>query len=106
MQKVLMVIKGKALAGKRDDIQASFEKHLAPRAEANESQEVVVWAADQADPDAFYLIEIYSDESAAAENSQASWFADYMSETMPLLDGQPDFGTATPRWIKGVATKV
>jgi quinol monooxygenase YgiN len=102
MSHALVIIRGRAQSGRRNDVQAAFEQHLAPRAVDNESQRVVVWAADDQDEDGFYLVEVYSDRGAVEANAQAPWFADYMQSVMPLLDGQPDFGSATSRWAKGV----
>ena len=56
MPKLAIIIKGKARPGERD--LTHFEKHLAPRAAENVLQEVVVWCADNADPDTSYLCEV------------------------------------------------
>lgn len=102
MEEVLLVIKGKAQSGKRGQIKAAFEEHLAPRAEANDAQSLVVWAEDQSDGDTFFLIEVYRNKTALDQNSQAPWFSEYMQATGPLLDGQPEFSMATPVWSKGL----
>ena len=99
---IVLTIRGRAKAGKRDDLLRLFEKHLAPRAEKNASQRLVIWAADAEDGDAFSLIEIYDDPGAAAANANAPWFAEYAAATTPLLDGMPAMTTATARWVKGV----
>ncbi len=99
---VAMFIRSKAQPGKRDEIQALYQEILAPRAEANDGQEVVVWAADQHDPDTFYLFEMYADAETMGANAQADWFADYMAKAGPLLAGEPEVGMADPRWSKGV----
>ena len=99
---LLLAIRGRTKTGKRDELFALFEKHLAPRAEKNREQRLVVWAADADDGDAFSLIEIYDNASAAATNANAAWFAEYMAASSPLLDGRPSMTTGTPRWVKGV----
>lgn len=99
---LVLTVRGKTKPGRREDLFALFEKHLAPRAEKNRAQRLVVWAADGEDADAFSLIEIYDDPRAAAQNSNAPWFADYMKASMPLLDGMPSMSQATPKWVKGV----
>jgi quinol monooxygenase YgiN len=98
----VLTVRGRTKAGKRDDLFTLFEKHLAPRAERNGSQRLVVWAADRDDPDGFSLIEIYDDPAAAVANAGAPWFADYVGASMPLLDGVPATTTGTPKWVKGV----
>lgn len=95
-----MMVKGRALPGQRDQVRKLFEEHLAPRAIANASQLVVVWCADNGDPDAFYLWEVYTDPAAMEVNAQAPWFGEYMAAVGPLLGGQPEVTTATPMWLK------
>jgi quinol monooxygenase YgiN len=96
-----LAISGTTHSGRRDDLFASFERHLAPRALTNHAQAVVVWTALD-HPDKFQLFEIYADPAAAAANAQAEWFGAYLSETMPLLAGPPEMVQGTPRWSKGV----
>jgi quinol monooxygenase YgiN len=98
--KVATIVTVKARPGKRDEVLALFKQHLAPRATANASQEVVAWVADAADPDAFHLFEIYSDRAAMEKNAQADWFGAYMAQAGPLLAGMPEMKTGEPRWVK------
>ena len=102
MGELAMVVKSKAQPGKRDEIFDLYAEMLVPRAEENDAQEVIVWAADQHDPDAFYLFEIYRNAEAMGANASAPWFADYMQKVGPLLAAEPEVGMATPRWSKGV----
>jgi quinol monooxygenase YgiN len=97
-----MLIKTKAQPGRRDDLFALYRELMAPRAEANDAQEVVVWCADQHDPDAFFLFEIYASGEAMGTNAAAPWFADYMAKAGPLLASEPEVAMATPRWSKGI----
>jgi quinol monooxygenase YgiN len=99
---VVLTLRGRTKAGKREDLFTLFETHLAPRAEKNGSQPLVVWAADRDDADRFSLIEIYDDAAAAMANAEARWFADYVRASIPLLDGVPEMTTGTPKWVKGV----
>ena len=102
MDKVLLVVRSKAQPGARDRVRLLFEEHLAPRALANDAQEVVIWATDAADPDAFYLVEVYRDRASMEANSQAPWFWEYLSAAGPHLDGQPEVLSAAPAWSKGI----
>lgn len=52
MGNLAVIVKSKAKEGKRDEIRRLYEELMAPQAEANDSQEVVVWCGDQHDPDA------------------------------------------------------
>ncbi len=102
MGELAMVIRTKTQPGKRDEVRQLYEELLAPRAARNEAQEVVVWCADQHDPDAFILFEIYRDQAALGANAQSQWFADYMARVGPLLAGEPEVTMASPGWTKGV----
>ncbi|MFN8455695.1 MAG: hypothetical protein U0401_13680 [Anaerolineae bacterium] len=81
---------------------ANFLSSICPRAQANETQELVIWCADDNDPDTFYVFELYSNHEAPQANAQAPWFWDYMKQVQPLLAGQPEIAMATPTWAKGV----
>ena len=102
MAKLVLIIKGKAQPGKRDEVRQLFEQHLASRANSNDAQEVVVWSADDNDPDAFHLFELYSDRDAFQANAEAPWFKEYMVKVGPLIAGRPELIMATPHWSKGV----
>ena len=102
MGELAMVVKSTTQDGKRDEVLSLYKKMLAPRAEENSDQEVVVWCADQHDPNVFYLFEIYSSGEAMGANASAPWFAEYMGAVGPLLAGEPEVGMATPMWSKGV----
>ena len=97
-----MVVSTRTKPGQRDAVQQQFEADLGPRAMANDAQAVVVWSADDEDPDVFHLFEIYRDRAAADEAAEAPWFWDYLAKVGPLLDGQPTMRRMTPRWTKGV----
>lgn len=98
--KVATIVSVKARPGKRDEVLALFEQHLAPRATANSAQQVVVWVADAADPDTFHLFEVYADRASMEKNAQADWFGAYMAQVGPLLAGMPEMKVGEPRWIK------
>ena len=74
MAGIAMIVTSTAAPGKREELYVLYREHLAPRAEANDGQEVVVWCADRDDPDRFHLFEIYRDEAALGANAQAEWF--------------------------------
>lgn len=102
MGDLAMFITSRAQPGKRDEIFELYREILAPRAEENERQEVVVLAADQQDPDTFYLFELYTDAEALGANATSSWFADYMAKAGPLLAGEPVVAMADRQWSTGV----
>ena len=102
MSKLAMIIKTKTQPGRRAAVAALYQEHMAPRAEANADQEVVVWCDDAHDPDTFYLFEIYASQEAMGANAQAPWFAEYMAAVGPLLAAEPEVMMATPAWSTGV----
>jgi quinol monooxygenase YgiN len=102
MGKLAMIIKTRTQPGQRQKVAALYREHLAPRAEANEAQEVAVWCDDMHDPDLFYLFEIYSSQEAMGANAQAPWFAEYMAAVGPLLATEPEVGMGVPVWNTGV----
>ena len=104
MAQVATIVSGRVKAGKREELYALFQEHLAPRATKNPAQHVVVWVADESDPDVFHLFEVYRDRAAMDQNARADWFWAYMSAAGPLLDGQPTMKLGAPRWTKGVAS--
>lgn len=77
-----------------------WEQHLKHRAEKNESQSRYVYAFDLQDENIIRITEVYETKAAFDANSQGDWFAAYMQEAMPLLDGEPEFHMAAPQWIK------
>ena len=89
MAKVALFIKSKTKPGKRDDVRRLWEKHLKGRAEANPAQETYYFCYDNDDPDTFLLFEVYNDPAVMAENAQAEWFASYMEDVGPMMEGYP-----------------
>ena len=104
MSELAMIVSSTALPGKRQEVFDLYLEHLAPRAEANDDQHVVIWCADQQDDDVFHLIEVYRSAEAMGANAQAPWFAAYMEQAMSLLAAQPQVHMATPQWSKGIPT--
>ena len=99
---VAMIITSTVQPGQRDTVHQLWLEHLAPAAEANDAQQVVVWCDDDNDADTFHLFEIYADHDAMGANAQSPAFAGYMGAVMPLLAGEPTVRMASPRWTTGV----
>ena len=102
MSKVVMIVRTTTQPGKRDEVAALYRQHLAPRAEANDAQEVAVWCDDAHDPDVFYLFEVYASQEAMGANAQAPWFGEYLAAVGPLLRAEPEVMMAAPGWSKGI----
>ncbi|HEX8856538.1 MAG TPA: antibiotic biosynthesis monooxygenase [Thermoleophilaceae bacterium] len=91
----------KAKPGRRDELRKLWDAHLRPRAERNPAHELYLYCYDDAEPNTVRLIEVYADRDSLQANAGADWFADYIRESAPLLDGAPEFATAIPVWAKG-----
>jgi quinol monooxygenase YgiN len=104
MGTLALIIRSVAQPGRRREIYDAYREVMAPRAEANEAQEVVVWCNDAADPDQFTLFEVYRDHAALGANAQAPWFAEYMGRVGPLLAAEPEVTMATPEWSTGLGS--
>lgn len=102
MGELAMIISTTTRPGKRAEVQALYRELMAPRANENDAQRVVVWCDDQQHDDRFHLFEIYSDPEAMGVNASAPWFAEYMAKAGPLLAGEPTVVMATTAWSKGV----
>jgi quinol monooxygenase YgiN len=102
MSKIALIVKTKTQPGKRAEVRRLYTDILGPRATANAAQELVIWCDDDADPDTFYLFEVYSDRASQQENGQAPWFFEYLQKVQALLAGMPEVMTGTPQWGKGV----
>ncbi len=86
--------------GQRDALKALWEQHLKARAAANDAQSRYVYAFDVHDETIIRITEVYETKAAFEANAQADWFAAYMAEAAPLLDGEPEFHLGVPQWIK------
>lgn len=86
--------------GKREALRALWERHLKPRAAEAAVQTHYVFAFDSQDENVVRIMEVYASMAAFEKNARAPWFAAYMEEAAPLLDGEPALHMATPVWVK------
>ena len=103
MSKQTLILTIRTKPGRRDDFRAAWDRHLRTRVEASTAQELYLFCEDADDPDVVRIVEVYNDLGAMAENARAPWFAAYMQEAGPYLDGQPSMARAEPVWAKGLA---
>lgn len=100
MPELALFMTVKTQPGQRDALVALWDQHLRPRAAGSDAQVRYVFALDMNDPDTIHISEVYTDMAAFQANGQADWFAAYMAQAQPLLDGEPAFAMATPHWVK------
>jgi quinol monooxygenase YgiN len=102
VDKAVVVISIRTRPGRRTALRELWDQHLRPRVEASQAQEAYLVVEDSAQPDVLHLIEVYNDPRQMQRNAAAPWFADYLAEASPLMDGAPATFTGTPVWTKGV----
>ena len=100
MAELALFLTVKTKPSKREALKALWEHHLKHRASENEAQTKYVYAYDSQDENTTRIMEVYETMAAFEENSKQGWFAEYMQEAMPLLDGEPQVCMAVPQWIK------
>jgi quinol monooxygenase YgiN len=101
---VAAVITIRTLPGKRGELRALWEQHLAPRVLDSETQQLYVVVEDSGDHDVLHLLEVYSDGTQMARSGAQPWFAEYMAAAAPLLDGTPVMTSGLPVWVKPALT--
>jgi quinol monooxygenase YgiN len=102
MSKLALFVKTRVQPGKREEVRQLWEKHLKAQAEKNAAQEIYLYCYDDNDPDTLFIFELYHDSQAFHQAGPKPWFADYMKEAAPLLQGRSEVSVATPVWAKGV----
>ncbi len=100
MAELVIFISVRTKPGKRDALKSLWETHLKQRAADNASQSSYIYAYDMHDENLIHIIEVYETMQGFEANAKADWFDQYMQEAKSLLDGEPDFHMAAPKWIK------
>lgn len=101
MSKTALFIKHKAKPGKRDEVRRVWEKHLRSRIDENAAHEAYFYCYDDNDPDLICVFQLYRDSTGPQAFVRQPWYPAYEAEVAPLLDGDSEFRSATPFWIKG-----
>ena len=100
MPKIALFIKTRVIPGKRDAVKRLWESHLKGRVEKSNAQKVYFFCYDRDDENIVCLFEYYDDSSVMDKNAESAWFAKYMEQVGPLLDGWPEVTTMDPMWVK------
>jgi quinol monooxygenase YgiN len=101
MSKTALLIKHRALVGKRDEVRRLWEKHVQPRVAANPAHEFYFYCYADNEPDTIYVFQQYTDRASAEDFLKGFWYSDYLAEVTPLLAAAPEIRSATPVWVKG-----
>lgn len=98
--KTALFIRHQAQAGRRDDVQRIWEKHVKPRVIANPAHEAYFFCHDHADPDVICVFQLYSSEEAAGEFLSGDWYRAYLNEVAQVVAAPPQISPASLIWGK------
>lgn len=88
MAKTSMIVKMTAQPGARDQVLAALQR-AKPAAEAEEGTEAYTFHLDKGDPDALWVIELYTDDAALGVHGGSEAVATLFGEVGPLLAEPP-----------------
>jgi quinol monooxygenase YgiN len=90
----------RAKSGRRDDVLATWSRHLRPLIEANPDHLAYAYCFDDADADVVRVFQLYRSAAAADAFLQLPGYAEYLAEVMEHVAEPPRLDTATPQWMK------
>ena len=95
-----LIVKHKTQPGKRDQVRAVWEKHMAPAISANPGHTAYFYCFDNADPDSICAFQQYTSVEASQAFLKTASYLAYLQEVEPLLSGPPQVTALTPVWSK------
>ena len=101
MAPVALFVKHKTLPGKRDEVRAVWETHMAPAISAHKGHTAYFYCFDNSDPDSICAFQQYASAEAAQAFLQTPSYSAYLKDVEPLLSGPPQVTALTPVWSKG-----
>ena len=87
-------------AGRRDEVRAIWERHMAPAIAGNPEHLAYFYCYDHEDIDVLRVFQLYTGAKAAEDFLKHENYAAYLKEVEPLLAGPPEIHTAEPKWKK------
>ncbi len=100
MAPTALIIRHRTRPGRRDEVRAIWERHMAPAIAANPGHEAYFYCFDTADPDVICAFQQYSGPDAARVFLETPAYRDYQDEVERLLLGPPEVTSLEPVWIK------
>lgn len=85
--------------GRRDEVGALWNKHMAPGVDANDGTRSVHTFG--LDPDRICAFQVYGSAGEADAFLETAAYLDDAREVAPLPGGPPEVEVLHPRWIKG-----
>lgn len=102
MTHLALIIKHKTQPGKRDEVRAVWEKHMAPAVSSNPGHRAYFYCFDNSDPDSISAFQVYESAEASQAFLTNDSYAAYLKDVEPLLSDPPQVTALTPVWVKGV----
>lgn len=100
-QRVAVIAKLPAAAGKRDELVAAFQTAIAT-AEREDGTLVYYLHADTKDADTLWVYEMYADSGALAAHGGSDDFKKLLGVLGPLMGGAPEMHILAPLGGKGL----
>lgn len=95
-----LLIKHKTQPGKREDVRAVWEKHMAPAISANAGHMAYFYCFDEVDEDSIVAFQQYKDVKASRRFLKNESYIAYLKEVEPLLLGPPMVTSLALKWSK------
>ena len=103
MSQVAVFVVHKTKPGKREQVQAVWQQHMAPAIEGNPGHLAYVYSFDATDPDGICAFQLYASEQEANAFLKHPSYSMYLKEVEHLLEGPPQVKSLVPQWRKGAA---
>ncbi|MEH3154144.1 MAG: antibiotic biosynthesis monooxygenase [Gordonia paraffinivorans] len=95
-----VVVVHRTLPGRRDEVRALWERHMAPAVQGNPGHLAYCYGLDVDDPDVITAFQLYRGADDASAFLDHPAYAVYERAVAPLLTGPPQVRRLTPIWIK------
>lgn len=100
MTEIAVIIRHQTQPGRRDEVRAVWETHMAPAVAANPGHLAYHYCLDAQDPDAIVAFQVYDSLESSQAFLQTDAYAAYLHDVEPLLAGPPQVTALTPAWTK------
>lgn len=95
-----LFIRHKTKPGLRPAMQAIWEKHVKPRAEANPHHLAYYFCFDDSDPDVVCVFQLYENKEAMSAFLSDDWYPLYLAEVADVVAESPQVRPASLVWQK------
>lgn len=96
-----LFLKHKALPGRRDELEAVWQRHMRPAVAANDGHVAYLYGFG-AETDVVGAFQVYGSKDEADAFLKTPAYRAYLEESRPLLAHDPEVIVLSPRWTKGI----